>query len=108
LTPLQSLLRHVHGRRLLLVIDNYEHVVQASAEVVARLRSASSELRVLATSRETLRVSGEFAWRVPSLPIPEIGKRLDPNQLMEYAATGVAPLRRTDSVERVRRLWLRR
>jgi hypothetical protein len=60
LTPLQSLLRHVHGRRLLLVIDNYEHVVQASAEVVARLRSASSELRVLATSRETLRVSGEF------------------------------------------------
>jgi predicted ATPase len=69
------------------VIDNCEHVVQASAEVVEKLLSASSELRVLATSREALRVSGEFAWRVPSLPIPEIGERVDAKQLMEYAAT---------------------
>jgi non-specific serine/threonine protein kinase len=77
----------VYGRRLLLVIDNCEHVVQASAEVVERLLSASSQLRVLATSREALRVPGEFAWRVPSLPVPEIGKRVDARQLMEYAAT---------------------
>jgi len=87
LTPLQSLLRHVHGRRLLLVLDNCEHLVQACAEVVERLLGVSSGLRVLATSREALRVPGELAWRVPSLPIPDVGKPVEVDRLMEYAAT---------------------
>jgi predicted ATPase len=69
-TPLESVARQVRGLRLLLVLDNCEHLVDARAELVGRALSASSDLRVLATSREALGVAGEIAWRVPSLGTP--------------------------------------
>jgi predicted ATPase len=56
-------------RRALLVMDNCEHVVDGAAALVDRLLGASPRLRVLATSREPLGVSGESVWRVPSLSV---------------------------------------
>jgi non-specific serine/threonine protein kinase len=72
--PVDSLRRHLGGKALLLVLDNCEHVIDACARLLDTLLGACAALRVLATSREALRVPGEVVWRVPSLTVPEVGK----------------------------------
>jgi non-specific serine/threonine protein kinase len=84
--PLEALLRRVQGRRLLLVLDNCEHLVDGCARLVETLLAASASLRVLATSREALRVAGEVAWRVPSLEIPDLATHYSRDQLLEYSS----------------------
>ncbi|MFI6781500.1 BTAD domain-containing putative transcriptional regulator [Micromonospora sp. NPDC050276] len=63
-------LRH---RQLLLVLDNCEHVVEPVAELVTRLLRDVPGVRVLATSREPLGLTGEHLWEVPPLPVPDDG-----------------------------------
>ena len=58
---------HLSGRRVLLVLDNCEHLVEACAQLAQSLLSAAPELRILATSRETLGLTGEHVFPVPSL-----------------------------------------
>jgi predicted ATPase/DNA-binding SARP family transcriptional activator len=77
----------LRGRRLLLVLDNCEHVVAEVAELGRRLLAACPGLRILATSREPLEVPGERLVRVPPLAPPEAG-----------TAT-VAELRRSSAAE---------
>jgi predicted ATPase/DNA-binding XRE family transcriptional regulator len=72
-SPLDSLRRHLRGKTLLLVLDNCEHVIDACARLLDTLRGACPAMRVLATSREALRVPGEVVWRVPSLTVPDLG-----------------------------------
>jgi predicted ATPase/DNA-binding SARP family transcriptional activator len=60
-------------RRLLLVLDNCEHVVDAAAELCEHLLAAAPGLTILATSREPLGVEGEHVWPVPPLEVPERG-----------------------------------
>ncbi|MDQ6669649.1 MAG: helix-turn-helix domain-containing protein, partial [Chloroflexota bacterium] len=62
----------VSSRRVLVILDNCEHLLPACAVLVDALLRACPELHVLATSREPLRSEGELIWRVPSLPVPEI------------------------------------
>ncbi|MFH8633954.1 BTAD domain-containing putative transcriptional regulator [Streptomyces lydicus] len=57
----------VRGKRLLLVLDNCEHVIDAAAEVTAALLAAAPHLRTLVTSREPLGLPGEAVWAVPPL-----------------------------------------
>ena len=57
-------------RQLLLVLDNCEHVIGAAAELCATLLQACDDVRVLATSREPLRIAGEAAYRLAPLPVP--------------------------------------
>ncbi|SBT66725.1 Predicted ATPase [Micromonospora sediminicola] len=57
-------------RRLLLVLDNCEHVVDDAARLTARLLAAAPDLRVLATSREPLGLTGEAICPVGGLPVP--------------------------------------
>ncbi len=61
----------VGDRDLLLVVDNCEHLVAAAADAVASLLEGCEALRVLATSREALRVPGEVVWVVPPLRIDD-------------------------------------
>ncbi|MFM0553610.1 winged helix-turn-helix domain-containing protein [Paraburkholderia sediminicola] len=56
----------------LLVLDNCEHVIGASAEIVRTLLEASPGLHVIATSREALRIAGEFSFNVPALAVPDV------------------------------------
>ena len=84
--PMETLLRRLDGRMLMLVLDNCEHLIEACAELVHTLTSTVPELTVLATSREALRVSGETAWRVPSLDAPEVEVPARADQLLEYPA----------------------
>ncbi len=59
------------SRRLLLLLDNCEHVIQACAALVDALLRGCPDLSVLATSREALRITGEVTWRVPPLSVPD-------------------------------------
>lgn len=58
-------------KHLLLILDNCEHVIEASAQLAADLLGACPHLTILATSREALGVPGEITWRVPSLSAPD-------------------------------------
>jgi predicted ATPase/DNA-binding SARP family transcriptional activator len=78
-TPPQAdrLAGFVRDKRLLLVLDNCEHLVGACAELVRRLLEAGPGLKVLATSREVLGVAGEAVWPVPPLAVPDADDELD-------------------------------
>ncbi|MGW2740980.1 ATP-binding protein [Streptomyces sp. NPDC001450] len=72
--PLTTLVDHVAGERMLLVLDNCEHVLDASAQLTATLLSAAPDLQVLATSRQTLGVCGEHVFPVPPMVLYEDGQ----------------------------------
>jgi predicted ATPase/DNA-binding CsgD family transcriptional regulator len=60
----------LRGRQLLLILDTCEHLVDAIADLVHDLITSCPQLRVIATSREPLRVRGETVWRVQPLSLP--------------------------------------
>jgi predicted ATPase/class 3 adenylate cyclase/DNA-binding CsgD family transcriptional regulator len=66
---MDTLLRFVRDRQLLVVLDNCEHLLDASAELVVALLGAAPGLTLLATSREPIGATGEVSWRVPSLSL---------------------------------------
>jgi len=68
--PQQTLERHLRDRRMLLVLDNFEHLL-AAAPAVAALMGACLQLTVLVTSRAPLSLGGEHQFPVPPLPLPE-------------------------------------
>lgn len=74
-------------RSLLLVLDNCEHVLEASATLAYDLLSACPDLRIIATSRQALDVMGEQVYRVLSLLVPpesEDSELTDTHRLLEY------------------------
>ncbi len=84
--PIEALRRRLRTARMLIVLDNCEHLVQACAELVHALLSTCEGLRILATSREPLKVTGEVIWPVPGLAVPDSGKLSLPGELEGYAA----------------------
>jgi predicted ATPase/class 3 adenylate cyclase len=82
---MDSLTDHLHNKSLLLLLDNFEQVISA-APLVAELLIAGSELKILITSREGLRISGEREYPVPPLSLPNL-KQLPPlESLLQYPA----------------------
>jgi len=69
-TSADAVARVLARQQLLLVLDNCEHAIDAAAALCARLLSAADDLRVLATSREPLRVEGEGRYRLAPLALP--------------------------------------
>jgi predicted ATPase/class 3 adenylate cyclase len=86
LSVLQSLQDYLHEKKLLLVLDNCEHLIQACARIVNALLSSSPTLVILATSREALGVHGEMLWHVPSLSLPDIKKLPALERMSQYEA----------------------
>src|SRR3984957_15731098 len=68
-STMDTVLRFVRDRQMLVVLDNCEHLLDASAELVVAVLSGAPRLTVLATSREAIGVAGEVSWRVPSLSL---------------------------------------
>ncbi|MFE5033224.1 BTAD domain-containing putative transcriptional regulator [Streptomyces sp. NPDC056683] len=68
--PVERLVEHCARRRMVLVLDNCEHVVDAAADLAARLLERCPDLTILATSREPLGVPGELLRPVEPLPEP--------------------------------------
>ncbi len=89
-------------RSLLLVLDNCEHLIGASAELVDAILRSAGELTILATSREPLRVSGETVFRVPSLAIPDPEQRLPPEELVRYESVHLFAERAATCAPRIR------
>ncbi|MFF0453163.1 LuxR C-terminal-related transcriptional regulator [Nocardia africana] len=69
--PLDRLTEFLASKRLLLILDNCEHLIDACAALVAHLVAATPEVRVLATSREVLGIPGEQVMPIPPLPVAE-------------------------------------
>jgi predicted ATPase/DNA-binding CsgD family transcriptional regulator len=86
----EALARVLSQRQLLLVLDNCEHVIGAAAALCAGLLSAADDVRVLATSREPLRVAGETAYRLAPLALP--GPDAGPSDTADLAAVEAVAL----------------
>jgi predicted ATPase len=71
LSPAEVLLDYLESREMLLALDNCEHLIEACAGLADDLLRSCPRLKILATSREALRVPGERAWLVPSLSLPD-------------------------------------
>jgi non-specific serine/threonine protein kinase len=98
-TPTSALTTALRKKHILLILDNCEHLLDACARLVDDLVRSCAGLQVMATSREALGLTGEVAWRVPSLSIPAANQQyttteLGANpavQLMVERATAVQP-----------------
>jgi predicted ATPase/class 3 adenylate cyclase/DNA-binding CsgD family transcriptional regulator len=75
-SAVNSLLQFVGGRHLLVLLDNCEHLLDASAALIAGLVAGGPGLTILATSREPIGTAGEVTWRVPSLSLADDAVRL--------------------------------
>jgi predicted ATPase/Flp pilus assembly protein TadD len=73
------------GKQLMLVLDNCEHVIDAAARMAGVLLHTNAAIRLLATSREPLRVEGEHLYRVPPLAVPAEGAD-DMDELLRHGA----------------------
>jgi predicted ATPase/RsiW-degrading membrane proteinase PrsW (M82 family) len=80
-----SLRDYLRDKQLLLVLDNFEHVL-AAAPLAGELVGAAPALKVLATSRAPLRISGEQEYEVPPLSLPETSNYADGEALQRYEA----------------------
>jgi predicted ATPase/DNA-binding CsgD family transcriptional regulator len=85
---LTTLVTALASRRLLLVLDNCEHVVAACAGLIETFLRACPDLQVMATSREPVRVPGEVVWRVRPLALPP-DRRADPERITQVESVAL-------------------
>ncbi len=79
-----TLIHWLREKRILLLIDNCEHVIDACAQVIDALLRGCRNITVLTTSREALGIPGELAWRVPSLQVPDAKSPLALEVINQY------------------------
>jgi predicted ATPase/DNA-binding CsgD family transcriptional regulator len=89
LSPTEALVGHLEFREVLLVLDNCEHLIEACAELADALLGSCPNLKLLATSREPLRVAGETNFVVPPLSLPDPGRSPSAAELAGYEAVGL-------------------
>jgi predicted ATPase/DNA-binding SARP family transcriptional activator len=80
---LAFLVNYLRGKKLLLLLDNCEHLLDACAQLATRLLQQCPDIRLLTTSREVLSIAGEIAYRVPSLFAPDPDKLTSPAELAQ-------------------------
>jgi predicted ATPase/class 3 adenylate cyclase len=85
-TITQALIERVRGKKILLILDNCEHLIEAIAKLVETLLSNAPELKILASSREALGVQGEMAWHVPSMSLPDAKHSVSLDELSRLEA----------------------
>ncbi|MBV9103450.1 MAG: hypothetical protein JO060_07645, partial [Candidatus Eremiobacteraeota bacterium] len=86
---LDHVLSYLKQKRLLLVLDNCEHVVAEAARVVEAILNACPGVTVLSTSRQSLGVTGEHVYRLPSLDVPSAEERLGAAAAMKFGAVAL-------------------
>ncbi|MCK1425413.1 winged helix-turn-helix domain-containing protein [Bradyrhizobium sp. 180] len=84
--PLPALLAHLRDKRMLLILDNCEHVIAAVAPLAAEIFHAAPHVHIMATSREALRVEGEQVYRLAPLAVPPDRSRLTVAAARTYPA----------------------
>jgi predicted ATPase/class 3 adenylate cyclase len=83
---LSTLIDYLRPKDLLLLLDNCEHLLSACATLADALLRACPNLRMLATSREGLGISGELTYRVPSLSVPDLRALPSTDRLIDHEA----------------------
>jgi predicted ATPase len=83
---LATVLKFLGTRRLLIVLDNCEHLAEACARFAEAVLRGCRGVRVLTTSREALNIAGELEWRVPPLETPDPSLNESSERLNRYAA----------------------
>lgn len=87
LPALTQFIRHLDDSAVVtLVLDNCEHVVELVGDIAVQLLEALPALHVVTTSREPLGLTGEHVWRVSSLAVPPVDRRLDAEELFTFDA----------------------
>lgn len=84
--PLPGLLAFLAGRRLLLILDNCEHVIDAAASLTERLHREVPQVHILTTSRESLRVEGEHVHLLVPLDYPTVREDLTAAEALATSA----------------------
>lgn len=86
LSPEERLIEGIGNKRILLVLDNSEHLIEDVAPLASSLLSACSGLKILTTSREALRIPGEWLYSVPALELPKEYSIVDLKTISEFPA----------------------
>ncbi|HEY5730842.1 MAG TPA: hypothetical protein VIS72_12375, partial [Anaerolineales bacterium] len=73
-------------KKMLIILDNCEHLVDACAKIADRILHAAPDVRILASSREALGIAGEVTYRVPSLGLPNVDNLPSLETLSQYEA----------------------
>jgi predicted ATPase/DNA-binding winged helix-turn-helix (wHTH) protein len=84
--PLERLCEHYRYRRSLLILDTCEHIVEQVAPLAEALLSQCPDLRLLVTSQEALRATGEWTYRLRSLTFPAEGTAIEAEHIDAYSA----------------------
>jgi predicted ATPase/DNA-binding winged helix-turn-helix (wHTH) protein len=98
--PTRGLIAFLKVKRMLIVLDCCERVVEAAAVLVENLLKGAAGIGVLATSREPLRAEGEIVHRLPPLDIPPASNDLSANEAITYAAVQLFVERAASNVGR--------
>jgi predicted ATPase/class 3 adenylate cyclase len=80
---LNIVIDYLRAKQLLLILDNCEHLVEASAQITDQLLHACPQLKIIASSREALGIAGETVYRVPSLSLPDASS----GSVMDFEST---------------------
>jgi predicted ATPase/DNA-binding CsgD family transcriptional regulator len=94
----ETLSGYLGFKNVLVVLDNCEHLIEACATLAEALLRSCSGLRVLATSREALGITGEVAWSVPSLSLPDLRRLPHIDGLPRYESVRLF-LERTEAIK---------
>lgn len=89
---------YLHEKKMLLILDNCEHLVDACARMADRILHAAPNTRILGTSREALGIGGEVTYRVPSLGLPDLSDLPSVESLSQYEAVKLFIDRATSAV----------
>jgi predicted ATPase/DNA-binding winged helix-turn-helix (wHTH) protein len=81
----EAVARAIAEKKLLLVLDNCEHLIDAAAALAEKLIRLCPRTTILATSREVFRIGGEYAYRVAPLEVPT-GEQVDADQILTHSA----------------------
>jgi predicted ATPase/DNA-binding winged helix-turn-helix (wHTH) protein len=87
--PMPSLLNFLRSRRMVLIFDSCEHVIEAVAALAERIFQETSEVHILATSREALRVEGERVYRLSALDSPPEDMEVSAARVLSFPATAL-------------------
>lgn len=83
---MDTLLEYLQPKKLLLVVDNCEHLVAACAHLAEIILRTCPGVRILATSQEALGIAGELTWLVPSLSLPDLRNPPPVEHLAQFEA----------------------
>jgi len=81
---IETLSDYLASKKLLLVLDNAEHLLEACVHLVDKIVRRSPDITVLVASRERLGITGELTYRVPSLTVPGTNETLTPETVSRY------------------------